>query len=262
MGFLVNSSFRLRDFLKIGVGGLLLLTLGLGCTKLEEEKVQPITAGSLLASWQVQVGSQTWDYRLSYQAQGQVSGAKVVDTLVIPFTGTYDSASRTITLVEEDLEANLCGRFEGSISDDLSRIDGTWTSYGGISRELSLERTQENANEIVLPSSGRVQVIPEYSEALFSGLLGLAEPESLVLCENYHSCIGDTLVLGPFPQGTRLVFFIYIYPTDYTYYSLNYDHAMVTQLDAHSWRIHWEDSENIDRDFNDLILRVSVIPAP
>lgn len=223
----------------------------------EIDSISPITDGSLIGSWNAVVRGMIWQYRIGYQTAGEISGAKVIDTIIIPFTGSYDVSSREIVIQEYNTGDSLSGEFRGEISEDLQSIIGDWTAYlTGNSITIGIGHVDTNYNRIIIPRDGNLYIYLESSEAFYHGALGLAQPDSVELCEDYKNCIGDTLSLGHFRAGTELVFYIYINNTGHTYYSLNYDHAIIVKLTPGEWLIKWEDSENIDRDFNDLIMRV------
>lgn len=245
---------------KIIVVALILNVIANGCKKeFAEPEATSITDGVLIGTWNAVVNGQMWNFRIGYQSEGNISGAKVVDTVVIPFTGNYDTLTRDITIHEYNLNDSLCGEFRGRISEDIQSMEGVWTRYhDGSSVSIGIGRVDTNYNRIILSNSGNVYLYLVSSEAFYHGSLGMIQPDSTELCDDYKNYIGDTLNLGYHSAGTEFIFYISVFNTGITYFSNNYDHAIIVQESPNMWQIKWEDSENIDRDFDDLIIEVFV----
>ncbi|GEM_PF-4861756 len=221
----------------------------------------PIGDRSLLGTWKSYgADGKLYLYAVGYQENGRISGARWDDTLVIPFVGSYDTATREIFITEKGGIYNLpSAYFTGKINHDVSEIGGVWYDNNYDTVYLTLKSTNINYNDIILTENGSVNILIESSSALYHGSFGIIYyNDSLQLCEDYKNHIGETFTINHIDKGTHLKFYIHVYNTGMTYYSSNYDHAIVVPVGPNTWRIKWEDSENIDRDFDDLIVKVYV----
>jgi len=115
---------------------------------------------------------------------------------------------------------------------------------------------------IYVPQTGTVRVSWVSSSANCPGSeFGLMTPGNLVIFTNYTTS-QPPVDIGYFQQGTEIAF--YIVPGGYCgsarYQSTDPNHARITQVNATTYRIAWEDST--DRDFNDLVVDVTVTQPP
>ena len=228
---------------------------------------EPISGNALIGAWKFDQNKTTkWVYKIGYAQSSTLSGNKVVllpDTaIIIPFTGVYDTTTRKIEIIERSLIDSLSGTFQGNINDDIASFEGVWKSHSENKEiHLKMQREDINYNAIKLPSPGGVYVIFEFSEAWYNGSFGINKPVKKELTTNYKAEIGKTpMYLGYFQAEEEFEFYINVRNTAKIYYSNQYDHASVLPISSNAWRIYWEDSENIDRDFNDLVVKIQFNP--
>lgn len=250
---------------------LLTFSIFLGCPNKKPEPPidRPITDKSLLGAWQVNTNDKgIWIYKIGYQDSITISGNKIVYSaetpILIPFVGKYDSTERIILINEKNINNKLAGTFNGKIDGQIKNISGEWKSYEGNISSLSMLKSEKNYNRIEFPYDYEARVTLEFSEAYYNGNFGITKPQKNEITANYKSNIGKTFFLGSFAKNEEIEFYIDVRNTGITYLSGMYDHASVIEFSKDNFKIYFEDSENIDRDFNDLIVQVRTnqIPAP
>jgi len=228
---------------------------------------KPIGEGSLIGAWTTDTPDKgMWIYKIGYQDQSTVIGNKVIYNIeppvLIPFTGSFNSADRSIIIIEKNVKNDLAGMFKGKIDGSIKSLRGTWLAYNGDSLKIYLSKSRENYNGICYPSKFRVEVLLTFSEAYYNGSFGISRPKNIVLSDNYRRDVGKTFFAGLFPANEEIEFFIHVNNTGITYNTGNYDHASVIQLSAQKWEIRFEDSENVnDWDYDDLIVVVKLIDS-
>lgn len=110
---------------------------------------------------------------------------------------------------------------------------------------------------IVLSTAGSIRVTLKSANNACNGTVSVASPAGSVLWTGYNSHIRESQTLGPFPAGAKLTFTLA--PGSFckgSFSSVNPSHARVTRTATDAWTIEWEDTENGDADFNDLIMTV------
>lgn len=114
---------------------------------------------------------------------------------------------------------------------------------------------------IVMSASGSVRVTIKSTSNACGGSLSMDAPQQQLLWPSYNGHEGESKILGPYNAGAKLTFSIT--PGSFchgTFSSANPNHARVTKTGADAWTIEWEDEEQGDADFNDLIMTLERIP--
>jgi hypothetical protein len=116
------------------------------------------------------------------------------------------------------------------------------------------------------PGSWKVQVLLQESEAGFSSDFYIAEPGGeMMLIPDCHNNVG-MVASTDVRSGSVVTFFLRVH-NDYN--GSTYDHytdsefSVVTQIDAHSFTIGFEDlpADDADWDFNDAMVRIEFLPV-
>ena len=121
---------------------------------------------------------------------------------------------------------------------------------------------QQNSNRIILSEDSLVSASGYLQPQTYcTGDFGLYSPDYQTVYYNYKYQIMVPIEVGQYAAGTELVFFINpcepVCTCD-TYLSTDPDHAIITQVDATTYRIAWEDWD--DADFDDLVTTITLQP--
>ncbi|MGB9592884.1 MAG: malectin domain-containing carbohydrate-binding protein, partial [Anaerolineae bacterium] len=131
------------------------------------------------------------------------------------------------------------------------------TPTSALTSSISGQEVSAQAQNIVLSLGGVVQAqIIGFSSA-FTGDFGLFAPESKVVFANYRDRVGQTAIVGTYPAGTELIFYISV--LGHTYSNLDPVQCHVIASGTNRWDLWWEDIPGGgDRDYNDIVVRVEL----
>lgn len=121
--------------------------------------------------------------------------------------------------------------------------------------------------DLVMPKEGRVYVTFKSKNSTSKNRFMLYSPENKLIFETDSSNLGKSFDIGRFEKGKKLTFALKTEDgnTYYTDLVLNPDsqsHVKKLPTGYNKWELRWEDAYALgDKDFNDLIIEVEVIPT-
>jgi len=118
-----------------------------------------------------------------------------------------------------------------------------------------------NSTIIVLPWDSLVEVTAVSEEAGATNELGLYSPDTIILFPNVELEIGKSVVIGPYPSSTELIFYIKTWWTGVKTINTLDDPEffIVTQVENDVWKFECEDAFSVDKDYNDVVFDVRLI---
>lgn len=148
-----------------------------------------------------------------------------------------------------------------------------WEDFFGLGEQdyndviMDVEVFSSWTEDLVMPKEGRVYIKFKSRNTGSKNRFMLFSPENKLIFEADSSNLGQSFDIGRFEKGAKLTFALKTEDgnTYYTDLVLNPDsksHVKKLPIGYNKWELRWEDAVELgDKDFNDLIIEVEVLPT-
>jgi hypothetical protein len=191
------------------------------------------------------------------------SGTRLVLALKTPENNTF--------YTDQSMNDDACDHVK-KVPNGINKWEMRWEDLRGLGEQdyndvvMDVEIFSSYTEDILMPKDGRVFVKFKSKSTPWRNEFRLSYPEDIKIFDAEDSVKGKSIDLGTFKAGAKLSFSLKT-PEGRTFYTdrvLNPDslsHVKKLPTGYNRWELRWEDQHGLgDKDFNDLIVEVEVIP--
>jgi C1A family cysteine protease len=191
-------------------------------------------------------------------------GTRLVLALKTPENNTF--------YTDQSMNEDACDHVK-KVPTGLYKWEMRWEDLRGLGEQdyndvvMDVEVFSPSTEDVLMPKDGRVFVRFKSRATPWKNEFRLSYPADRKIFDAEDSAKGKTFDLGTFKAGTKLSFSLTT-PEGRTFYTdrvLNQDslsHVKKLPTGYNRWELRWEDQHGLgDKDFNDLIVEVEVIPV-
>ncbi len=192
------------------------------------------------------------------------SGTRLVLALKTPEDNTF--------YTDQSMNDDACDHVK-KVPNGIYKWEMRWEDLWGLGEQdyndvvMDIEIFSPYTEDILIPKDGRVFVRFKSKSTPWKNEFWLSFPEGRKIFDADDTAAGESCDLGFFKAGTKLTFSIKtpegrIFYTDRVLNPDSLSHAKKLPTGYNRWELRWEDQHGLgDKDFNDLIDEVEVIPV-
>ncbi len=196
--------------------------------------------------------------------------------------GTFRSSTRLILALktpenntfytDQSMNDDACDHVK-KVPTGLNKWEMRWEDLRNLGEQdyndvvMDVEIFSPTTEDVLMPKDGRVFVKFKSRSTPWKNEFRLSYPEDRKIFDVEDSVMGKSFDLGTFKAGTKLSFSLKtpegrIFYTDRVLNSDSLSHVKKLPTGYNRWELRWEDQHGLgDKDFNDLIVEVEVIPV-
>jgi len=200
--------------------------------------------------------NQTIPFTVNITSEGVPTDSSMMAKVIMPNNENYTVATY------KDSYGNYSGTIHNTTIPGVYKItvETREIYYSDVVESFEFDILKVDDNNLTTSQMGKIRANSLSSASLGNVIFGMISPDQEIIIFNGRRSVGESKDLGNYSAGTELIFYL---DTSNSSKRLSTDHSScrVIQICEDVWKLAWEDGNEGDSDFNDLVVLVEVLPS-